>query len=82
MNFEKFGNAYIEIESICGVTFAYEEDYVEQGVSGIMTKQATDKLREVAVFFKSGAILKMNGQEALDFEKYWNYVMNPVGDIA
>lgn len=82
MNFEKFGNAYIEIESICAVTFKYGSEFQEEGVSGIMKRMQTDVVEEVAVFFKSGAILQMNGKEAEEFEQYWKYVTEPRGDIA
>lgn len=82
MNFEKFGNAYIEIESICAVTFAYESDMTFDAVGKLVKPTESDKLREVAVFFKSGAILQMTGKEAEEFEQYWKYVTEPRGDIA
>ena len=81
MGFVKFGDVYLDLDEICGVTLKYEYGYPESGVA-VVAPIKTDKIEEAAVFFKSGAVLKMDGEEAEEFEAYWLFVNEPKGDIS
>ena len=82
MDFEKIGNGWYKVSEIVAVTFSYESEFREVGVSGLMQKTETEKVQEVAIYFSGGSILIAKGEDATEFANYWKIVTEPFGDVA
>lgn len=80
--FEKFGNIWLDPTRIVGVSFKYEEDYQEDGVSGVFKKMQTEKLDEVSIFLDTGAMIKFVDEPAEEVKLWWDFVTAEFGDVA
>ena len=79
--FEQFGNMELDTNEIFMVVWEWEQGTITLP-SGLTDFGDTSKLKAVAIFFRNGSQVKVEGKNALAFREWWMAVHHPVGDVA